>query len=472
MSTTQPLKRVYVLGGGTFSPVRTHLSLAAPAFGKTAIDISNLCVSRMKMNVVPVLTQMAKDPNAPPELWHWDMTVPRFKSIVTNDDAANALHFINQDPLAKIVFMSVAMCDFDGNIVEETSSEAEGPMTWVTKSGHHASRLDSNKQHILRLTPAQKVIGLIRNGGTYVCTSGYKLEFKPRKDIFLVGFKTTSNKTEDEQYLRGLKLCKEASCNLVLANDVVTRTNMIITPEEARYHVTIDRQEVLRNLVEMASLRSHLTFTRSTVVAGYPVPWNSAIIPATLREVVDHCISNEAYKPFNGATVGHFAAKVGEKTFVTSRRKTDFNKLSELGLVLIESDGPDSVIAYGSKPSVGGQSQRIVFNDHQDYDCIVHFHCPIREGSKVPTASQREYECGSHECGQNTSSNLRKFAYTSEGEWVPADEFTGESVGYLSAVYLDQHGPNVVFNRSLSSKAVIDFIESNFDLAQKTGGLV
>ena len=102
---------------------------------------------------------------------------------------------------------------------------------------------------------------------------------------------------------------------------------------------------------------------------------------------------------------------------------------------------------------MGGQSQRIVFNDHQEYDCIVHFHCPKKENSEVPTISQREYECGSHECGKNTSNNLKKF-------------------GNLSAVYLDEHGPNIVFHRNINPQEVINFIEANFDLSKKTGGYV
>jgi hypothetical protein len=40
----------------------------------------------------------------------------------------------------------------------------------------------------------------------------------------------------------------------------------------------------------------------------------------------------------------------------------------------------------------------------------------------------------------------------------------------MLAVYLDQHGPNIVFNRSINPKEVIDFIEENFDLTAKTGG--
>lgn len=44
--------------------------------------------------------------------------------------------------------------------------------------------------------------------------------------------------------------------------------------------------------------------------------------------------------------------------------------------------------------------------------------------------------------------------------------------GNLSAVYLDHHGPNIVFNRSIDPAEVIAFIERNFDLSSKTGGPV
>jgi hypothetical protein len=65
--------------------------------------------------------------------------------------------------------------------------------------------------------------------------------------------------------------------------------------------------------------------------------------------------------------------------------------------------------------------------------------------------SQREFECGSHQCGKNTSNGLRQF-------------------GNLSAVYLDNHGPNIVFHHDISPQEVIDFIEANFNLEGKTGG--
>jgi hypothetical protein len=121
-------------------------------------------------------------------------------------------------------------------------------------------------------------------------------------------------------------------------------------------------------------------------------------------------------------------------------------------LVRVVTDGPDNVIAYGSKPSVGGQSQRIVFDEHKGENCIVHFHCPIKPGSNVPIVSQREYECGSHECGQNTSRGLE---VVDDG---------------IKAVYLDNHGPNIVFNDGKDARGVQDFISDNFDLSKKTGG--
>lgn len=272
---------------------------------------------------------------------------------------------------------------------------------------------------------------------------------RTRKDIFLVGWIHTPESTEYAQYEAGLSFCKKNSCNLVIVQS--QNRNMVVSPEEARYHISADLHETLQGAVEMAYRRSHLTFTRSTVVAGQAVPWTSDLVPANLRAVVDYCIRKNAYKPFNGATAGHFAVKINDHTFLTSIRKTNFNKLNEVGLVKVVTDGPDNVIAYGFKPSVGGQSQRIVFSDHPDTDCIVHFHCPKKDESPVPTVSQREFECGSHECGRNTSQGLKRF-------------------GNLWAVFLDRHGPNIVFSKDTDPQEVIQFIEANFDLSQKTGG--
>lgn len=417
------MKKVHIFGGGTISHVRPHLALCAPAYGSTAGILKTFCSRRLeKLDTKVHLTRMAG--GSPEESLNYGY-------METNEDVEKVLESLINSPDTKIIFMSCALCDFDGIIdYKLTFNESE--------HGKYGERLDSKKDYQIRISPAEKLISKIRQS---------------RKDIFLVGFKTTCNESEDSQYLKGLNLLKSSSCNLVLCNDVGTRLNMVITPEEARYHVTTDRLSALQGLVDMTYLRSHLTFTRSTVVAGEPIKWDSKLVPSTLRDVVNYCVKRGAYKPFRGATVGHFACKVDDNTFLTSIRKSNFNDIDKNGLVLVKTDGPDSVIAYGAKPSVGGQSQRIVFSEHLDYDCIVHFHCPKKEGSLVPTISQREYECGSHECGRNTSIGLTKF-------------------GNLSAVYLDEHGPNIVFNRGINPQEVISFIEANFNLEEKTGGYV
>lgn len=414
-------KIVHVVGGGTVSHLRTHLALCAPAYGNTARRIAELCREHDNtMDVVLHLTRMA-DPTS---------------RIETNADVRTLVMQLVDDSRTKIVFFNPAICDFDGEVEEVTSGKVAERLRTSDNAG-------DPREYTVRLKPAPKIIRYIRKEGF----EGRE----PRKDIFLVGFKATSGATPEEQYRQGLKGLKTSSANLVLANDVLTRLNMVIVPEEGVYHQTTDREVALHGLVEMAYMRSHLTFTRSTVIDGEPVAWESDLVPASLRAVVDFCIERGAYQRFLGVTAGHFAVKLDDTTFLTSRRKTDFNDMKKVGLVKVKTDGPDSVIAFGSRPSVGGQSQRIVFSEHPGADCIVHFHCPKKPDSPVPTVSQREYECGSHECGRNTSRGLQRF-------------------GNLLAVYLDQHGPNIVFSSSINPQEVIDFIEANFDLTSKTGG--
>jgi len=406
-----PNKKVHIIAGGTISKVRPHFALAAPSYGSVGRVMEKLAHEYFPaMDTVLHLTRMAGGSN----------------TLETVEDVARLIDELKNDLSTKVIIMAAAMADFAG--------EVDAPVGRLRTAGGDLT---------MNLTPNEKIIDGIRNTPN---TDGIV-----RKDIFLVSFKATAGASGEEQYHAALHNLKRSSSNLVFANDVENHRMMVLTPEEARYHETTNRREALRGLVEMTALRNQLTFTRSTVVDAAPVPWNSNEVPESLRQVVDYCISGGAYKPFRGATVGHFAAKVSDTEFLTSRRKTNFNQLDEIGLVRIVTDGPDSVLAYGSKPSVGGQSQRSVFVDHPGMDCIAHFHCPIRDDSLVPQVSQREYECGSHECGQNTSRGLGEF-------------------GRIKAVYLQEHGPNIVFPKDIDPQDVIDFIETNFDLSKKTGG--
>ncbi len=116
----------------------------------------------------------------------------------------------------------------------------------------------------------------------------------------------------------------------------------------------------------------------------------------------------------------------------------------------------DKVIAYGAKPSAGTKSQWAVLQEFPEYDCIVHAHTPFKidHPDTIQVREQQWVECGSTECGLNTVAGMSKFAD-----------------GQLAAVMLDKHGPNVIFNRSVDPQVVIDFMEVNFDLSKRTGGV-
>lgn len=425
---TDKIKNVYIFGGGTVAHITNHFAITAPAYGNTAREIKRImeCDCRWNsMNVKMRLTKMAGG-----------------DSLETNEDVVAEVNRLKQDFNTKIVFFNCALVDWEPKLVDTYKDNIGYSHDKTIKTlGKYAQRLETRSVPVIDVAcePAKKVIPLIRQG---------------RKDIFLVGFKTTCGASKQEMYEKGLKLCKDGSINLVLVNDTKTRWNVIITPEEAAYHETDNREEVLRNLVEMTWYRSHLTFTQSTVIAGDLVKWNDERIPNSIREVVNYCIKGNAYKPFEGKTVGHFAIKLSDTEFLTSIRKSNFNDLDKNGMVYVKTDGPDTVLAYGAKPSVGGQSQRIVFSDHPGYNCIVHFHSPLKEShvDDIPVVSQRETECGSHQCGRNTSSNLKEFDFG------------------IKCVMLDQHGPNIVFKSDTDPKLVIKFIEDNFDLSEKTGG--
>lgn len=410
--------KIYVLGGGTFNHVRSHLSLAAPAFGTAARRLSFLLkrddidYSGGNNEVQLVLTRMADAAS----------------SLVTNEDVERFIREKIEDPSTRGIVFSVAMTDYTGEIDGAASHK-------------YAMRLESRQgRQVMTLTPSAKVISEIR---------------RFRKDIFVVGFKTTAGASDLELHQKSLRLLKESSINLVLGNDIVTRRNMIVVPEESRY-VYDRRDQALEMLSRMMTERMKCTYTRSHVVPGTAVPWKSDLIDSDLRKVVDHCISRGAYKPFEGKTAGHFAVKLNDRELLTSIRKSNFNDLASTGMVHMLSTGPDDVTVRGFKPSVGGQSQRIIFRNHPHLSNIVHFHCPMYSDAAddIPIQTQWQYECGSHQCGQNTSDGLKSF-----------DLGDGD---YLSAVFLEKHGPNIVFPRDTPAAKVINFIERNFDLEART----
>ncbi len=400
----------HVLGGGTLFHVRPHFALAAPAYGATARRIAELLRAALPGDDCRLhLTRMAGDPAGPE----------------TNEDVAALLERIAADPASKIVVMSAALCDWEGHVVEDGAP---------TPSGRDRPRLrSSDAAPSLALTPAAKLLGRLR---------------ETRKDLFVIGFKATAGLDARAQYEAGLGLLKRSHANLVLANDVQTRHHAVIAPELARYYEGADRDAALRGLVAMAAARSKLSFTRTRVVAGELVPWAGPLVPPSLRVVVEHCVARGAYRPFAGVTVGHFAVRAGPTELLSSRRRRNFNLAADRDLVRVRF-GTDAVVAEGARPSAGARSQWAVLSQFPELDCIVHVHCPQRPGSRVPLRAQHDFECGSHECGENTRVGMTRF-------------------GELAAVMLDRHGPNVTFHRDTDPARVIAFLEENFDLARRS----
>lgn len=169
---------VIIYGGGTFNHVRNHMSLAAPAFGTTAKRLGQL-VDYSKV----VLTKMADSSS----------------NILTGEDLKEDLLRRLEDKYTKCIIMNAALCDYNGSIGCEVS-------------GSHQERLKSREgEQAIVLTPAEKLIPLIK-------------EIRP--DVLVVGFKTTTNSDEKTRIAYSLRMA-ESGVDLVLANDVVSRENLI-----------------------------------------------------------------------------------------------------------------------------------------------------------------------------------------------------------------------------------------------------
>lgn len=395
-------RRTIVIGGGTFNHIRNHLSLATPAFGATAKYLH-----KRLQNATLSLTKMAGG-----------------GILNTNDDISFYIDKLITDPKVGTIIMNVAICDFDTEYVNDIPN------------GPHAKRLETKNGGVqLTLYPAEKIIKRIRTA---------------RPDIFLVGFKTTTGQTEQEQYYTALQFMKATKCNLVLANDTITRLNMVIVPEEARYHVTTNRNYALDGLLELIKRRQNLTYNTTLLTKTNNVPISNT--PKTFQSVIQFLVNNGGFieDNGNGFTPGHFCFKQSDNTFLTSQRKMNHNEIFTQGLTFVKLiTERNAIYATGShKPSVGATSQHLLFKAFPEYDCIVHTHNPIKENSNINWVSQYNFQCGSIECGKNTLSGM----------------MFHDNIG---SVYLEKHGINVMFKSTDDPQHVINFINKNVQLGIK-----
>lgn len=171
------MKKVHIIAGGTITHIRPHLALCAPAYGGTGRRLLDICQQYSdKLQVQCHLTAMAGGS----------------KCLESVKDVARELDAIKHDLDTKIVFLPVAICDFEGIVGERDigsglwvyppESDRFGPRL----STHNLDKKQPETWPHLRLRPLGKLISHLRNG---------------RKDIFAVGFKHTDGATEQEQYI-------------------------------------------------------------------------------------------------------------------------------------------------------------------------------------------------------------------------------------------------------------------------------
>lgn len=197
------MNKAVIIGGGTFNHISCHLSLAAPAFGQTARDMARWFPQITKdMDCILTLTKMADHTSA----------------LVTNQDVQAYVASLLTDPLVKIIVLNAAICDFE---IENPSEE---------------TRLSSKQDYpVVMKGITSKIIGGIK---------------ALRPDIVVCGFKTTHGATPAEQCALALRSKASSGIDLIVANDLETRSNILISESGRMFYD--NRPALLRRMLQHA----------------------------------------------------------------------------------------------------------------------------------------------------------------------------------------------------------------------------
>jgi len=455
------MKKIYIICGGTMQHVSPHFALTAPAYGNVGHDIYCAMKSRLdndlnseySVKLIPTKMALGILNNDEFEETFNVMNHFGFDFIETNEELSKFIDALIKDSETRCIIMAAAVCDFEPSVISTVIEEGmiENP---IFKFGKDQKRLDSNNYYSLDLVPAEKIVHKIR---------------EKRKDIFVVSFKTTAGVGRDETYKRGLLALKKNSSNLVFANDIRDKINMVITPEEFP-HEGETRSEAIAILADITLKRLNLTFGDKTIVRddqrAFPEELiQEGVIPQNWYDVMKYLFAHKAFKPLpgTGKTSGHFGCRVDGKDFerITSERKINHNESFQRGMIPVYSYKNGELIVGGARPSVGEKTQELIYHELGDkIHSIVHFHCPMREGFEergvIPVREQFHVECGSRECAINTFEGIKN------GEIIPG----------VYAVHLKNHGPNIAFHKDVPPGEIIDFIHTYWDLSEKTGGII
>lgn len=189
------MKNICILGGGTNTYISSNIALSAPDYGSTAIKLESKFMSHPenKMNVHLYLTKMAH-----PDCEDAPDTPEQVEALVDS---------LISDPNTKVIIFNVTVIDFKPTYLTEWRQADKSLGLDTSTFGKYTNWITTKGTPVidLELKPYHKIINKIR---------------KERKDILLVGFKTTCGSTKEEQFREGLKLCKDASADVVFIDDV------------------------------------------------------------------------------------------------------------------------------------------------------------------------------------------------------------------------------------------------------------
>ena len=198
---------IHVFGGGTSFYVRPNLVLSAPSRGTTARQIARILEKKGEKFRLH-LTRMAGGGAA----------------LDTNKDVESRLSKVVSFPDTKLVFLSTALCAWEGSI---RTLQGGLPV------GKQHPPIPTNKGSVnLLLNPAENLAKKIR---------------EIRKDLILVGFRSTSGASLAEQ--RKASMDSLRCYDIVLCNDYITQQNLIVA-EGRELYGTKDRQNALKGLIE------------------------------------------------------------------------------------------------------------------------------------------------------------------------------------------------------------------------------
>ena len=542
-------KKIVILGGGTNTYISNHLALSAPAYGTTAKNLYykfincadsnkyeiNLYLSKMANSSIRLTEENLRDCNQ--EIKELSSNVVKNQKLLVNrkeyqkrlqdtlaatpsfdtpEEVEALVDTLIADPDVRVIVFNVAMVDYKPVYLEEQIDQGSSRII-ASEFGKYAGRLSTSEHPdlVLDMTVQEKIINKIR---------------KTRKDIFLVGFKTTCGATKEEQFHKGLKLCKDASANIVFANDVdkdridllnnslhlleermqskdpvkhrrqgliksaqcsvdSLRNNALITPEESSYWYNT-RDEALDALVEMTLSRIKGEFTRTTVVDGELTHLYATRhrLPGQIYTVRSHNPREVRYANFEYNF--NVSPAFGEVlTWLISQGAYKKNVMGKTpGHFGIKLDETTSLCSIRKQDYTDLRNLKLVKVEQKQGQIIAHGAKP-----SVGDATQRElfkyypemdfiihFHCPLKPKHNLSIPIVNQFEYEcgSHGETSCSKNtrtgmkaFQLPSGSYLCAVHLDHHGPNIMFNKSVDIEELKTFIIENWDLSLSDNGL-